>query len=200
MVRFTKIALLYILLPCAHVTAAIIAYEYRVRFPRTIAGRRVHRVTLWSQDDSFQRERAYYAYIDADGKEAKHGPFQNFDHGHLVQQADYRDGKLNGTITYWNLFGERTQEVYYVNGAPHGWAHFMSGKLFEMRQDVLQAGRSVAAKSFANGQYSHSFNCGELINAAIVPASGQITPIPDASKRACADAPGGNASKKEPPK
>jgi len=58
----------------------------------------------------------------------------------LCSKPDYRDGKLNGTITYWNLFGERTQEVYYVNGAPHGWAHFMSGKLFEMRQERITGG------------------------------------------------------------
>lgn len=200
MIRARKILLFY-LLPCSFLTVAIIGYEYRVGFPRTIAGRRVHRVTLWGQDDYFQRKRMYYAYTGADGKEAKHGPFQNFDHGHLIQSADYRDGKLNGTVAFLNLFGDKTQEVYYVSGAPHGWANFMSGKLFTMRQDVLQDGRVVAAKSFASGHYSLEFNCGELINAAIDPVSGQVTPIPDASKRACPEIlPKETPSKKEAPK
>ena len=197
MIHAKKIVL-YILLPCAILTAATIGYEYRVGFPRTFAGRRVHRVTIWTQDNYFQRERMYYAYTDADGKEAKHGPFENFDHGRLIQRADYRDGKLDGTIMFWNLLGDKTQEVYYVNGAPHGWANYMGGKLLGMRQDILQDGRSVAAKSFTNDHYSLDFNCGELINATIDPGSGQITPIPDASKRACPET--GNAAAKETPK
>ena len=80
MVRTRKIAI-YLLLPCA-VVAATAGYEYRIGFPRTIAGHRVH---------------------------SSHGV----------------------------------------------------------------------------GQYSLVFNCGELINAAIDPTSGQLAPIPDAGKRAC---------------
>jgi len=157
----------------------------------------VHRVTVWSQDHYFQRERMYYAYAGEGGKETKHGPFQIFDNGHLVQSADYHDGKIDGTVTFLNLFGDKTQEVYYTGGAPHGWANYANGKLFTMRQDLLQDGRVVAAKSFADGQYSLVFNCGELINASIDQASGQTTPIPDASKRACADSSGANADAKE---
>jgi hypothetical protein len=186
MIRASRIAI-YLLLPCALVAGVTAGYEYRVGFPRTIAGRRVHRVTVWAADSYFQRERMYYAYTNADGKEAKHGPFQKFDSGHLVERADYSDGNLNGAVTFWNLFGDKTQEVYYVNGAPHGWANYMNGKLLSMRQDVLQDGHLVGAKSFTNGQYSLVFNCGELINAAIDPVSGQLTSIPGATKRACAE-------------
>src|SRR5882724_10851217 len=190
-----KKIVLYILLPCAILAAATVGYEFRAGFPRTIEGRRVHRVTIWSQDDYFQRDRMYYVYTGDDGKEIKHGPFQNYDHGHLVETVDYHEGKL-GTATFLNVFGDKTQEVYYIGGAPHGWANYANGKLFTMRLYILQEGHVLAAKSFANGQYSLAFNCGELINSSIDPASGQITPIPDASKRACADSSGGSVSTK----
>src|SRR5262249_40234795 len=100
------------------------AYNFFVGFPRTFEGRRVHRVTVWSKEDSFRPELLYYAYTAAQGNEVKHGTFQRFESGKLVEQTAYRNGKVDGSLTYWNLFGDKTQEVYYHDGTPYGLANF----------------------------------------------------------------------------
>lgn len=177
--------LLFFILPCVVIAAGAAAYEFFVGFPRTFAGRRVHRVTVWAEGSHFQRERVYYAYKGPDGKELKHGSFQRFDDGRLVQQATYRDGKLDGAIAFWNLLGDKTQEIYYRAGTPYGWANYAQGKLINMRQEIAEDGRTVAVKTFENNRYSLEFNCGELINAAIDPVSGQISSIAHAERRVC---------------
>jgi hypothetical protein len=183
MARARKLILFYIL-PCVLIASGAAAYEFFVGFPRVIAGRRVHRVTVWAQDSHFQPELVYYAY-NSPGGEVKHGTFQRFDDGHLVQQATYREGKIDGAIVYWNLLGAKTQEVYYRAGTPYGWANFANGKLLKMRQEISRDGRTVAVETFDNNRYALEFNCGELINAAIDPASGEIASIPNATQRAC---------------
>ena len=55
-----------------------------------------------------------------------------------------------------------------------------------MRQEVSQNGHTVAMKTFDNDRYALEFNCGELVNAAIDPTTGLISPIANASQRACA--------------
>jgi hypothetical protein len=161
------------------------AYEFFVGFPRTFEGRRVHRVTVWDAEHRFEPERMYYAYTGADGKEAKHGVFKNFQDGRLVQQAIYRDGKIDGALTYWNLLGAKTQEIYYHAGTPYGWANFANGKLLNMRQEVAQDGRTVAVKSFNGDHYILEFRCGELMNVAIDPRSGEISPVANPQQREC---------------
>ncbi|HKD81136.1 MAG TPA: hypothetical protein VKH81_15680 [Candidatus Angelobacter sp.] len=168
------------------ITSGGAAYQFLVGFPTTFEGRRVHRVTVWTGGSGFQRDRVYYAYNASDGKEVKHGPFQRYENGHLVLQAMYRDGKVDGAIVYWDVLGHKTQEVYYHTGTPYGWANFAQGKLLKMRQEVMQDGRTVAIKTFDNDRYALEFNCGELINAAIDPSSGQMSSIANASRRACA--------------
>jgi hypothetical protein len=160
------------------------AYSFFIGFPRTFEGRRVHRVTVWSKENLFRPELLYYAYT-ADGKETKHGIFQRYESGQLVQQATYRNGKVDGPIIYWNLFGEKTQEIYYHEGVPYGWANFRQGKLMDMRQEIMQDGRSVAVRTFDHDRYSLQFKCGELINAVIDPNSGQVSSVPNATRRAC---------------
>lgn len=177
--------LLLIVLPCLVIAGAASAYEFFVGFPRTIAGRRVHRVTVWTEGRHFQKERVYYFYRGPDGKELRHGPFKRFDNGRMVQQATYRDGQIDGSIVYWNVLGEKTQEVYYHAGTPYGWATFAQDKLLNMRQEVAEDGRTVAVKSFENGRYALEFNCGELINAVIDPVSGQISTVTNATRRIC---------------
>lgn len=174
------------ILTCLVLATAASAYEFFVGFSRTFAGRRVHRVTVWAEGKYFQKERVYYFYLGTDGKELRHGPFQRFDDGRLVQQATYRDGQIDGAIVYWNVRGEKTQEVYYHTGTPYGWANFARGRLLNMRQEVAEDGRTVAVKSFGNGRYTLEFNCGELINAVIDPASGQISAVTNATRRICA--------------
>src|SRR5712691_7501516 len=118
--RAVKLLVFYVL-PCILLAGAAMAYEFFIGWPRTFAGKRVHRVTVWSPEHRFERERMYYAYTATNGSEVKHGVFENFQDGTLVQQATYRDGKLDGTITYWNLLGAKTQELYYRGGTPYGW-------------------------------------------------------------------------------
>jgi len=176
-----------IVLACSLIAVGALAYEFFLGFPTKFDGRSVHRVTVWSSEHHLQRERVYYAYTDAHGAEVKHGSFENFEDGRLVQQATYRDGKLDGTITYWNVLGTKTQELYYHAGTPYGWANFANGKLFSMRQEIIQDGRTVGVKSFASDRYSLEFHCGELMNVAIDPVSGQISAIANASRRECSN-------------
>src|SRR5690349_16628552 len=70
--------LLFIVLPCAVLAVAAVAYEFFIGFPRKFEGRFVHRVTVWAADHALQRERMYLAYTGTDGKEVKHGMFENF--------------------------------------------------------------------------------------------------------------------------
>lgn len=175
----------WIVLACSLIAVATVAYEFFVGFPRRFEGRFVHRVTVWTPDHRFQRERVYYAYTAADGKEIKHGAFETFQEGRLVQQATYRNGKLDGAVTFWNLLGAKTQELYYRAGAPYGWANFADGKLLSMHQEIMQDGRTVGVKNFLDNRYSLEFRCGELMNVAIDPVSGQISPVSNASRRQC---------------
>ncbi len=183
MSRAVKFSLLFLL--CIAIAGAAAAYQFFIGFPTTFEGRRVHRVIVWADGSLLARDRVYYAYKDADGKEVKHGLFRRFESGHLVLETTYRDGKVDGPIVYWDLLGNKTQEVYYRNGTPYGWAFFAQGKLLRMRQEVSQNGHAVAVKTFDNDRYALEFNCGELVNAVIDPTTGQISPIANASQRAC---------------
>lgn len=176
-----------IVLACSLIAIAAVAYEFLIGFPRKVEGRFVHRVTVWTPDHRLERERMYYAYTDADGQEVKHGAFENFQDGRLVQQANYRNGKLDGTITYWNVLGTKTQELYYRAGTPYGWANFANGKLWSMRREIMQDGRTVGVKNFSDNRYSLEFRCGELMNVSIDPVSGQMSPVGNASRRECSN-------------
>jgi hypothetical protein len=184
MLRARKIQIL-IVLACSLLAMAAVAYEIVLGFPRKVDGRFVHRVTVWAEDHRFQRERIYYAYAEANGSEVKHGLFQNYQDGKLTQEATYRDGKLDGAMTFWNLLGAKTQELYYRAGTPYGWANFAGGKLLSMRQEIMQDGRTVAVKNFADNRYSLEFRCGEFMNVAIDPVSGETSSIDHAKKREC---------------
>ena len=176
-----------IVLACSLIAVAAVAYEFLIGFPRRVEGQFVHRVTVWTPDHHLERERMYYAYTDADGQEVKHGAFENFQDGRLVQQANYRNGKLDGTITYWNVLGTKTQELYYRAGTPYGWANFANGKLWSMRREIMQDGRTVGVENFGNNQYSLEFRCGELMNVSIDPVSGQMSLVGNASRRECSN-------------
>ncbi|HZD96376.1 MAG TPA: hypothetical protein VE133_19085 [Candidatus Sulfotelmatobacter sp.] len=180
-----KKALLYYLVPCLAIAATAATYNFFFGFPRRFDGRWVHRVTVWSEESHYRPERMYYAYSGPDHNEVRHGNFRRFDNGRLVQEATYRNGKIDGAIAFWNLLGDKTQEIYYHDGTPYGYANFSQGKLLKMRQEVVQGGRTVAVKSFEQNQYSLQFKCGELINASIDPSSGQVSSIANPSQRAC---------------
>jgi hypothetical protein len=170
---------------CAALAVAIVAYEFLVGFPRKFEGRLVHRVTVWAPDHTLRREREYFAYTGPDGIEVKHGEFENFQDGKLTQRATYRDGKLDGPITFWSLLGEKTQELYYRGGTPYGWANYAQGKLLSMRQEIMQEGRTVAVRNFADNRYSLEFKCGELMNLAIDPVTGETSAVFNARRREC---------------
>jgi hypothetical protein len=177
--------LIFIVLPCAVLAVATVAYEFFIGFPRKFEGRFVHRVTVWAPDHALQRERMYLAYTGTDGKEVKHGMFENFQDGQLTQQATYRDGKLDGAITFWNLLGEKTQELYYRAGTPYGWANFAQGKLVSLHREMMQDGRTVAVENFSDNRYWLEFRCGELMNVSIVPVSGETRAVANAGRREC---------------
>jgi antitoxin component YwqK of YwqJK toxin-antitoxin module len=180
-----KVLLRY-LLPCVVVASAAAGYEYFIGFPRMLDGHRVHRETQWEQDNILERDVVYYAYTAPNGAEIKHGPFQSFDHGALVHRIYYRDGRQDGTETFWTVLGAKTNEVYYRNGQPLGWATYAQGTVSGMRLQIFQDGRPVALKTFSDNHFALSFNCGELINEKINPSSGEISPIANATERACA--------------
>lgn len=184
--RSRKIQIL-IVLGCCLIAVATVAYEFFIGFPRKFEGRFVHRVTIWTPGHSFERERMYYAYTTADGRELKHGIFENFQDGRLVQQATYRDGKLDGVMTFWNLLGAKTEELYYHAGTPYGWANFANGKLVSMHQEIMQDGRTVGVKNFFDNRYALEFRCGELMNVAIDPVSGEVSPVANSTRRVCAN-------------
>lgn len=173
------------ILACSLIALATVAYELLIGFPRRVDGRFVRRVTVWSPEHRLERERMYYAYTDAHGAEVKHGVFENFQDGRLEQRANYRDGKLDGTITYWNMLGAKTQELYYRANTPYGWANFANGKLLTMHQEFVQDGRTVGVENFSDNRYSLEFRCGELMNVAIDPVSGQMSPVANAKRREC---------------
>lgn len=186
MTRARKIQIL-IVLTCSLIAVAVVAYEFFVGFPRKFGGRFVHRVTVWAPGHHLERERIYFAYTDQHGVEIKHGTFENFQDGHLVQRAIYHDGKLDGTITYWNMLGAKTQELYYRADTPYGWANFANGKLFSMHREIMQDGRTVGVENFIDNRYSLEFRCGELMNVSIDPVSGQVSPVANASRRECSN-------------
>lgn len=176
-----------IVLACSVLALTALAYEFLIGFPRRTDGRFVHRVTVWTPGHGLERGRMYYAYTDPNGAEIKHGTFENFQDGHLVQRAIYSDGKLDGTITYWNVLGAKTQELYYRAGTPYGWANFANGKLFSMHREIMQDGRTVGVENFIDNRYSLEFRCGELMNVSIDPVSGQVSPVANASRRECSN-------------
>ncbi|HSK42861.1 MAG TPA: hypothetical protein VLA83_03120 [Candidatus Binatia bacterium] len=178
---------IFIVLACSLIAVAAAAYEFLTGFPRKVDGRFVHRVTVWSPDHRLERDRLYYAYTDADGREIKHGVFENYQDGRLVQQAIYRDGKLDGTITFWNMLGAKTQELYYRAGTPYGWANFANGTLLSMHREIMQDGRTVAVENFSDNHYWLEFRCGELMNVAVDPVSGQMSPVANPSRRECSN-------------
>jgi hypothetical protein len=179
-----RILLLYVA-PVIALAAAAAAYGYFVGFPKTINGRRVHRITHRETGDA-QATVVYYAY-NAAGKEMRHGPFQRFEHGIMTQSAFYNEGKLDGTQVFFDMLGEKTEEVYYHNGQPYGWANFMQGKLYKMRKQIFQQERPVAVEALFNGKYYLQFSCGELINLQIDADSGELKPIPQPTKHACVE-------------
>jgi hypothetical protein len=181
----TRKALIFIVLPCVLIAVAAAAYEFFVGVPRRFEGRWVHRVTVWAPDHGWSRERMYYAYTGADGKELKHGRFELFQEGRLAQQAVYRNGKLDGTLTFWNVLGEKTQELYYHTGTPYGWANYVQGKLLTLHEEVMQDGRTVAVKNFSGNRYWLEFRCGELMNVEIDPASGEFRSVANPERRVC---------------
>lgn len=171
-------------LPLAVIATAGVGYARFVGFPRTIEGRRVHRVTVRDPHDWFKPLLIYYAY-NASGKELKHGPFQRYEDGNLIQTAYFKDGRLDGTETYFNALGDKVQELYYHNDRPYGWANFSRGKVLTLRKDIFEQQRPVAVEIYRNGQYSLEFHCGELMDQQIDPTSGQLSPITNPTRRSC---------------
>jgi hypothetical protein len=168
-----------------------LAYECAVGYPRTYEGKRVHRVTRWfhyhpSASVLYRRSMIYYAYTDQDGKETNHGPMQTFhENGRLAYLAYYKDGQLDGPVTWWNAFGDKTNEVFYHHGRSVGWAIYAGGNLSSMRQDIYAGDHPVAMKIYYNGRYLLNFYCGEAMNQSINPTTGETRPVSGQGQRVC---------------
>ena len=177
MVRVKRLLFFYILPPLL-VISVVAGYEYSRRDSPRATGR---------EYNPLRQEEIYYAYLDPGKKEVKHGPFLQFSQfGDVTYNAYYKDGQLDGVVTWSNQFGEKTHQVLYRQGKAYGWSIYASGKLATLKEDVFEGERRVAYKTFSNNRYSLTFYCGELIDAAIDPSSGALTHIPDANKHACA--------------
>ena len=166
-------------------------YECLMGFPRTYDGKRVHRITKWfryspSASLLFRRSIIYYAYRGPDGNDINQGPYQRFhENGRIAYNAYYRDGQLDGPVTWWNTFGDKTNEVFYHQGRSVGWAIYAGGNLSSMRQDIFEGDHAVAMKLYYNGRYMLNFYCGELMNQAINPNTGEIRPALNQGQRVC---------------
>ena len=166
-------------------------YECMVGFPRTYDGKRVHRITKWfhyspSVSLLYRRSAIYYAYKGADGNEVDQGPYQRFhENGRIAYNGYYKDGQLEGPVTWWNSFGDKTNEVFYHQGRSVGWAIYAAGNLSSMRQDIFEGNHPVAMKIYYNGHYLLNFYCGEPMNQAINPATGEIRPALSQGLRIC---------------
>jgi hypothetical protein len=85
------------------------------------------------------------------------------------------------------MLGAKTQELYYRADTPYGWANFANSKLLSMHQEIMQDDRTVGVENFIDNRYSLEFRCGELMNVAIDPVSGQMSPVANAKRRECSN-------------
>jgi len=166
-------------------------YECLVGFPRSYDGKRVHRITKWfryspSASLLWRRSIIYYAYKAPDGNEINQGPYQRFhENGRIAYNAYYRHGQLDGPVTWWNAFGDKTNEVFYHEGRSVGWAIYAGGNLSSMRQDMFEGNHAVAMKLYYNGRYMLNFYCGEAMDQAINPMTGEVRPALSQGQRVC---------------
>jgi hypothetical protein len=191
MSRKTAIIVGGVALALVLLTTSGLTYECVIGFPTSYAGKRVHRVTKWfhyhpSVSVLYRRSMIYYAYTDRDGKETNHGPMQKFhENGRLAYLAYYKDGQLDGPVTWWNAFGDKTNEVFYHQGRSVGWAIYAGGNLSSMRQDIYAGDHPVAMKIYYNGRYLLNFYCGEAMNQSINPTTGETRPVSGQGQRVC---------------
>jgi hypothetical protein len=168
-----------------------LAYDCAIGFPSSYDGKRVHRVTRWfpyhpSRSLLCHRSISYFVYMNPDGKEVSHGPIEKFhENGRLAYLAYYKDGQLEGPVTWWNAFGDKTNAVFYYQGRSVGWAIYAAGNLSSMRQDIFASERPVAMKIYYNGRYLLNFYCGEAMNQSINPTTGEIRPASGQGPRVC---------------
>jgi len=75
--------------------------------------------------------------------------------------------------------------LHYQRGTPLAWANLCAVKLINLPKEIMQQGRSVAVKNFSDKHYWLEFKCGELMNVAIDPESGQSSPVSNPTRREC---------------
>lgn len=120
----------------------------------------------------------YWTYTDASGREVKHGPYQTVqEHGLLLYESNYIDGKQDGTATTWNAHGEITNKNFWRAGKLIGWAIYDNGKLNYWNEDVFEHGRRVGSKTFEGGVWNVAFYCGNTIDLQIDSRTGELTHI-----------------------
>jgi hypothetical protein len=101
---------------------AFVICDYVVGFPRLVEGRIVRRYTSWyglyyGLPIPAGHSTVYYYYVDAQGREVKHGLFQNMHSNGTVQtRGYYSHGTRKGTWTDWDMTGKKTSEWTYQAG------------------------------------------------------------------------------------
>lgn len=97
--------------------------------------------------------REYYRYRDDSGKLVLHGPYRMYNpDGKLTSEEFYRDGRLNGTSTYWDQNGTAIQfQEFWRNGVKAGEAQYSrsGGHLQFYNEDIYQDSEKVAHKSYS---------------------------------------------------
>ncbi|HWZ13430.1 MAG TPA: hypothetical protein VNX22_09855 [Acidobacteriaceae bacterium] len=145
-----------------------------------IAGRWVEKVTTYqglsqSLPIPFRPLESYYVYTDDKGRKVKHGPYKSFDrNGGIDSEAFYRDGKQDGTATYWNIKGQKTNESFYRMGQDIGWAVYMDGRLEYENVEIWENGSRVGGKKYDIRGWELTFNCGSRIDKSIDPQTGEV--------------------------
>ena len=159
-------------------------------FPGRIDGRWVHRATTWYGYDlalpiPYMRGEVAWYYVAADGGHVLHGPrIHRHRNRRFASLAEYRDGRLDGTVTHWDDHGVKTGEEFYHAGRQIGWAIYLDGRLHYWNEQILDGDRPVASRKFEDGRWRLAFNCGEMVSRAIDERTGALSVLTGGG-RAC---------------
>lgn len=117
-----KLRLLCLILAGLILAFPLMLYECVIGFPRVIDRQLVYRRTSWWSSglgDPIPRIRGtvYYYYEDAQGREVRHGPYQQLNaDGTVRTQGSYRHGRYHGTWKYYDSKGAKIGEGVWAAG------------------------------------------------------------------------------------
>ena len=158
---------------------------------QVVAGKRVERIAeyyaaCWGCPFHEGVASISWVYTDAMGQKVKHGPFQTFyGNGRLNYEANFLDGKQDGTATVWRENGEIEGQTFWRHGDETGWANYEQGKLVYSNESVYANGLKVGTRKFENDVWVLRFDCGKVISLTVDEKTGEMTPLQPPLKVAC---------------